>query len=137
MPSILVLEPDLGIQRLLGVLLSRDGFTTRFVRDGRAGVRAVTEQNFAALIVDISIWPSTLERGSRRGLGFLHWLQKNRPGALRRVIALSALADREIAAVLPPVRCFLHKPFSIDELRGAVEECVGEDARYLTGSRTQ
>lgn len=124
MPSILVLEPDVAIQRLLEVLLHRDGYTGRFVRDGRAAVRAMAEDEYVALVVDISIWPSTLERGSRRGIGFLHWLQKNNPGGLQRVIALSALADRDIAGQLPPVRCFLHKPFGIDELRAAVKKCA-------------
>lgn len=123
-PAVLVLEPDLALQRLLEVLLHRDGYTTRFVRDGRAAVRAMAENDYAALLVDITIWPSTLERGSRRGIGFLHWLQKNDPGALQRVIALSALADRDIAGQLPPVRCFLHKPFGIDELRAAVAKCA-------------
>lgn len=87
-------------------------------------MRAVAEDDYAALLVDISPWPSTLERGSRRGIGFLHWLQRNNPGALQHVVALSALADREIAADLPPVRCFLHKPFGIDDLRAAVKKCA-------------
>ncbi len=124
MPSVLVFESDPGIQRLLEVLLGRDGYTTQTVRDGKAAIRAMTERSFDVLLVDITIWPSMLERGARRGLGFLHWLQKNNPAALQRTVALSALADREVVPKLPPVRCFLHKPFGIDELREAVAACA-------------
>jgi CheY-like chemotaxis protein len=138
MASVLVFEPDLAIQRLLEVLLRRDGYATRFARDGRSAIRAMAEGDYLALLVDISIWPSALERGSRRGIGFLHWLQKNHPGALQRVIALSALPDRELHGQLPPVRCFLHKPFGIDELREAVAKCAGAEPAYsVTGSRIQ
>lgn len=133
MPSVLVFESDPGIQRLLEVLLGRDGYETRVVRDGRAAIRAMSEQSFDVLLVDITIWPSALERGAHRGMGFLHWLQKNDPGALHHTMALSALADREIVAELPPVRCFLHKPFGIDELSAAVAECADGDAKREEG----
>ena len=133
--SVLILESDSGIRRLLEVLLTREGYKTKSVQRGASAVKAIAEQEFEAFLVDISIWPSALEKGARRGLGFLHWLQKNQPDALRRVVALSALADRELAGQLPPVGAFLHKPFSIDELRDAVALCSGRQS--LTGSRTQ
>jgi len=125
MPSVLILESDPGIRHLLEVLLARDGYATRCAEDGRAAIRAMAEDSFVALLVDISIWPSRLEPGQRRGLGFLHWLQRYDPGALQRVVAMSALADRDLRGKLPPVRALLHKPFSIDDLRDAVAMCSG------------
>ena len=134
MPSILIFETDPGIQRLLEVLLHRDGYATHVVPDGRSAIAAMAEEDFDAVIVDITIEPSMLERGARRGIGFLHWLQKHDPGVLQRVIALSALMDRDLRGKLPHVRTLLRKPFGIDELREAVAKCSDYS---LTGSRTQ
>lgn len=78
------------------------------------------EREFAAFIVDVSLEPSTLEDGARRGMGFLHHLQQKRPEVLPRVIVLSGLAPVDVRIDLARVRRFLRKPFDIDELRRAI-----------------
>ena len=54
-PPVLVLESDDAIQRLLEIVLRRDGYVPVFVRDGRAAVRQSTERQFDLFIVDVTI----------------------------------------------------------------------------------
>jgi len=121
--NVLVLEPDESIQKLFAVILKRDGYRLTRVRDGKEAVRELGRRSFAAIIVDISLGPSSLERGSRRGLGFLHHLQRNAPDLLAHVIVVSALASRDVPRGLPSVCSFLRKPFELEELREAIVKC--------------
>jgi DNA-binding response OmpR family regulator len=124
--SILVLEADDSLQGLLDAVLRHDGYDPIFVRDGKAAKRLRLE-NFAVMIVDVSLAPSTLEVGSRLGMGFLHHLQRHDPARLRRVIVLTGLASRDLPRDLPAVAYFLTKPFDIDEVRHAIRACAAED----------
>ena len=121
--NVLVLEPDESIQNLFAAILKRDGYRLTRVRDGKEAVRELERRSFTAIIIDISLGPSSLERGSRRGLGFLHHLQRHAPDLLARVIVVSALAPRDVPRGLPSFCSFLRKPFELEELRKAIATC--------------
>jgi DNA-binding NtrC family response regulator len=121
---ILILEPDDAIQALLDTALRRDYVERVLVPDGVAAIRACRLCDFAAFIIDVSLAPSSLEVGRRRGEGFLHYLRDHRPELLRRVVLLSGLATSDIPKDLPPVCRFLRKPFDLQELRDAVDDCL-------------
>lgn len=125
---ILILEPDQALQALLDSVLRRDDVERVFVPDGVAAVQASRLHDFAAFIIDVSLAPSALEAGARRGAGFLHHLQHHSPALLRRVIVISALAPAHVPKDLPPVGWFLRKPFDIEDLRGAVNHCLAAGA---------
>jgi DNA-binding NtrC family response regulator len=125
---ILILEPDEALQALLDAALRHEYVERVLVPDGVAAVRASRRRDFAAFIIDVSLAPSSLEVGARRGEGFLHYLRDHRPALLQRVIVLSGLAAIHIPKDLPPVRRFLPKPFDIGELRSAVDDCLAADA---------
>jgi len=76
------------------------------------------------LIIDVSIRSSALEDGVRRGLGFLHYLERERPAVLERVVVTSALSRRELLRSLPRVHHVLTKPFDINELEAAAVDCA-------------
>ncbi|MGZ7033373.1 MAG: response regulator [Thermoanaerobaculia bacterium] len=123
-PAVLLLEPDEKVQQLIRMILRRDGLSVVTAKSGDGAVREFFRRNFSAFIVDISIWTSILERGARRGVGFLHFLQRTDPSVLERVVVTSALNDRDLPLEMPAVHRLIHKPFDIDELRKAVAECV-------------
>ena len=121
--SVLVLETDDSIQRLLEIVLRREGYEPLFVRDGRSAVRHATEREFALFIVDVTIAPSLLEAGSRRGVGFIHFLQRQRPDLLQRTIVLTGLSQRDLPRDLPRVCGVLRKPFDLDDFCAALARC--------------
>ncbi len=125
---ILILEQDEGLQHLLEAILRRDGFDPVFASDGRTAKQAVRTRTFVAFIVDVSLGPSALEDGARRGIGFLHYLQRQRPALLPRVVVVSGLAPKDVRIDLAQVGRFLRKPFDIDELRDAITGCARADA---------
>ena len=123
-PTVLVLEPDDQIRQLLVSLLRRDGYLITATSRGDEAAIAFAIREFDVFIVDVSLRGSILERGARRGVGFLHLLEQSRPDVLPSVIVTSAIAVAQIERSLPAVCAVLQKPFDIDELRTAVNACV-------------
>jgi CheY-like chemotaxis protein len=121
---VLVLETDGPLQGLLEAVMRRNGYKATFVQDGNAALRLLGRQEFAAFLVDVSIAPSTLEDGARRGIGFIHHLQRTNPALLSQVVILTGLPDRELPSDLPSICRILRKPFDIDALREALSESV-------------
>lgn len=120
----LLLEPDDQIRELVTRILENAGFAVTAVVAGDHAVAEISKRDFDALIIDVSIRASALEDGVRRGLGFLHYLERERPVALERVVVTSALSRRELEHSLPRVHHILTKPFDINELESAVIECA-------------
>jgi CheY-like chemotaxis protein len=125
---VLVLETDEPLQGLLDAVLRRSGYKATFVRDGNAALRLLSRREFAAFLVDVSIAPSTLEDGARRGIGFIHHLQRTNPALLSHVVIVTGLHDRELPPDLPSICRVLRKPFDIDDLREALSESVAAPA---------
>jgi CheY-like chemotaxis protein len=123
-PSVLVLETDDAIRQLLEIVLRRDGYKPLFVRDGPSAVQLASEREFVLFIVDITLAQSMLEPGSRRGVGFIHFLQRQRPELLQRAIVLTGLARRDLPRDLPSVCRVLRKPFDLDDFRAAMSRCA-------------
>ena len=124
----LVLETDEPLQGLLKAVLRRNGYKPVFVQDGNEALRLLARREFAGFLVDVSIAPSTLEDGARRGIGFIHYLQRKNPALLSHVVIVTGLADRELPPDLPSICRILRKPFDIDALRNALSECVAPTA---------
>ena len=122
-PKILLLEPDDRIRELVSHILDAAGFTVVATTAGNEAVRAWQKHAFHAMVIDVSIRGSVLETGARRGMGFLHFLQRNAPEALKKVVLTTALSDHDMSGGLPPVHAVLRKPFDVNELRAAVLAC--------------
>ncbi len=122
--EVLLLEPDAGIRELVTTVLTRAGYAVTGTSGGDEAIRARQTCPFDALIIDVSIYGSVLENGARRGVGFLHFLQRTQPAALERVIVTSALPEGELRSTLPPVYRLIRKPFDIDELTSAISDCL-------------
>ena len=126
----LLLEPDDQIRELVTRILENAGFEVTAVVAGDHAVAALATRDYDALIIDISIRASALEDGVRRGVGFLHYLEREHPDVLERVVVTSALSERELLRSLPRVSHILTKPFDINELEAAAIDCArtGESA---------
>jgi two-component system nitrogen regulation response regulator NtrX len=53
MPTVLIIDDEPNIRRMVGALLSAEGYTVREAADGRAGARAATDAEPDAVLLDL------------------------------------------------------------------------------------
>ena len=128
-PKVLILEPDDQIRLLLTNLLRRGGYDVTPTTGGDRAVLAFAMHEFDVFIIDVSLRASMLEQGTRRGLGFLHFLERKRPDVLPRVIVTTAMSMPQVEQGLPAACKVLQKPFDIEELMNAVSSCGARSAQ--------
>jgi two-component system chemotaxis response regulator CheY len=119
-PSILLIDYDDQLRRMLRRALERDGYLVMEARDGREGSRVYRATPTDLIILDI-LMPE------QEGLQTIRELRQTFPAL--KIIAISGGGDSAIlnflrAAELMGARRSLAKPFTLEELRGAVRQIL-------------
>jgi CheY-like chemotaxis protein len=123
MPTILLIEDDEPIRTMLRGMLEHFGHTVIEARGGTEGLALFPHAHVDLVITDI-VMPE------KDGLEVLRELRSMHPSV--KIIAISG-AERNRAAVylhtakLMGAVTVLAKPFTVDELRAAVDELLPED----------
>jgi len=73
MSEVLVIDDEPNIRRMVGAILSAEGFSVRAAADGAAGVRAATEREPDAVLLDLMM-PGELD-----GMAALRQLRERFP----------------------------------------------------------
>lgn len=116
--SILVVEDDAALRTLFLALLRREGFTVECVNDGSEALDRLAHFSYRVMLLDLMM-PVT------NGFDVLDHLEANQPWLLRKTIVTTGISERELAKVRPErVFAVLRKPFDIDRLIGAVNDCA-------------
>jgi DNA-binding response OmpR family regulator len=115
--TILLVDDEDAVQKLLTFPLERDGFTVVAARDGEEALRLAAERRPDLAVLDVSM-PK---------LDGLEVTRRLRDGGGVPVILLSALVqpsdvERGLEA---GAKAYMRKPFTGDELRERVEELLG------------
>jgi two-component system KDP operon response regulator KdpE len=108
MPRVLIVEDDVPLRNAMRTTLERGGYEVRVAGDGAAGSRALTEERYEVVLLDI-------------GLPFVDgWrvLEGLEPGRLPAVIVISAQCEErdKVRALDLGADDYLAKPFGADEL---------------------
>lgn len=113
MPSVLVVEDESDVRRLIAVVLQRAGFDVVDVADRGQAEAALSLQAFDAAVVDLCL-------PDGRGDQLVALLRERSPET--RVVITSAFAHSSLAlhAAAQTGDVFLHKPFSNAGLVSAV-----------------
>ena len=118
-PRILVVDDDPAICVFIEALLSRKGYACERVGDGDTAVRALRSGTYDAVVLDLML-PGTW------GFDIIRFLNAEQPAVARRVVVITAASSATLAHFdVSSVHALIRKPFDIDELVDAVEECVG------------
>ena len=112
-PRVLVLDDDVSMQKLVSVLLRRDGFSVEVVGSGRAAIAAVEKGSYAALLLDLMM-------PHEGGMTVLKHLRDNNPEMLQRVILLTATPDSVLKTIAGDVFAVVKKPFEGEDLVATV-----------------
>src|ERR671929_239374 len=145
MSEILIVDDETNIRRMVGALLSAEGFTTREAPNGASGVAAATEHEPDAVLLDLMI-PGELD-----GMATLARLRERHPDV--PVVMMSGRAGLSDAVKATKLGAFhfLEKPLTPESviltLRSALElrrarrearalrEDLGLDGRMVGGGK--
>ena len=106
MPEVLVIDDEPNIRRMVGAILSAEGFSVRDAADGAAGVRAATEREPDAVLLDLMM-PGELD-----GMAVLSQLRERFPSL--PVVMMSGRAELSDAVRATKLGAFhfLEKPLT-------------------------
>jgi CheY-like chemotaxis protein len=115
--SVLVVDDDHSIRLMVRSVLSRSGLEVDLVASGNEAITRLRERRYAAVILDVM-----MRDGSGHDvLAALATLQPD----VQCVIVITAGSPANLEKIDDAnVRFKLRKPFNIDELVGAVRQCV-------------
>jgi len=118
--SVLVVEDDAAIRRLVKMVLEREGYRVEVASDGLEAVLKLGVMEYAAIILDLMM-------PNLDGFVLLETLAVNDPTRLRRIIVTSAASPAVIRERMRGTPFgVLPKPFDLDDLTRVVRTCAGQ-----------
>jgi CheY-like chemotaxis protein len=116
--SILVVEDDAAIRRLVKMVLERQGYRIEVAADGLEAVLKLGVLEYDAVILDLMM-------PNLDGFVLIETLAANDPGRLNRIIVTSAASPAVIRERMKGTPFdLLLKPFDIADLSRAVRACI-------------
>ncbi|HSP33861.1 MAG TPA: response regulator [Thermoanaerobaculia bacterium] len=106
---ILLLDDDVSMQKLVSMILKREGYRVDAVDSGRKAIEAAEKEDYTALLLDIMM-------PTEGGMTVLQHLRKNRPELLKRVVLLTGTSDSVLKTISKDVFAVVKKPFQPEEL---------------------
>jgi len=115
MPTILIVEDEAKMRRLLELNLGEDGFTALSAGDAETGVKLLRENTIDLVVTDLKL-PGI------NGLEFLHAIK--RQNAALPVVVMTAFGTVETAveAMKAGASDYVLKPFSLSEMRMVIRK---------------
>ncbi|HEX3820888.1 MAG TPA: sigma-54 dependent transcriptional regulator [Candidatus Sulfotelmatobacter sp.] len=115
MPSILIVEDEAKMRRLLELNLGEDGFTTHSAEDAETGLKLLRENGVDLVLTDLKL-------PGMNGLEFLHSVK--RQNAALPVVVMTAFGSVETAveAMKAGASDYVLKPFSLAEMRMVIHK---------------
>ncbi len=112
-PRVLVLDDDVSMQKLVSMLLKRQGFRVDVVGSGRKAIEAIGRNDYRAIILDLMM-------PTEGGMTVIKDLREKNPALLQRVIVMTATPDPVLRAISKEVFAVVKKPFEANELVSTV-----------------
>ena len=112
-PRLLVLDDDPSIQRLVAMILRREGYRVDVVSEASQAIRLLSEAEYGALLLDVM----TPTEG---GMTVIKHLRAQNPALLKRVILVTGSPDSVLKSVAKDIAAIVRKPFETTELKETV-----------------
>ena len=110
---VLVLDDDVSMQKLVTMLLKREGHRVDVVDSGRKAIEAIDKNDYAAILLDLMM-------PHEGGMTVLTHLRGKSPELLQHVILLTAMPDSILKGIAKDVFAVVRKPFEASELVATV-----------------
>jgi DNA-binding NtrC family response regulator len=115
MPTVLIVEDEAKMRRLLELNLGEDGFSTLSVGDAESGLKLLRENAINLVVTDLKL-------PGMNGLEFLHAIK--RQNSALPVVVMTAFGSVETAveAMKAGASDYVLKPFSLSEMRMVIHK---------------
>ena len=110
---VLVLDDDVSMQKLVSMLLKREGHRVDVVDSGRKAIEAVERNDYVAILLDLMM-------PTEGGMTVLTHLRAQKPELLQRVILLTGMPDSVLKGISKDVFAVVRKPFDAKVLVATV-----------------
>ena len=114
---VLVLDDDVSMQKLVSMLLRREGLKVELVSSGRAAIEALSTGDYAVVLLDLMM-------PHEGGMTVIKYLREQQPALLGKTILLTATPDPVLKKISAEVFAVVKKPFEANELVGTVKKLV-------------
>ena len=111
---VLLLDDDLAMQKLIKVLLQREGYSVDVVSKGRDAIEALEKTEYSVVLLDLMM-------PTEGGMTVIRQLREKNPELLRRVIVVTATPESVVKSLASDVFSVVQKPFQAEELSAAVK----------------
>ncbi len=118
-PRILIVDDEPSICRAIEMAAVRRGYSVRTAHSGEEGERAVAEETFAAVIMD-------LKMKDIRGDAVFHYAVAYQPHLQHRTVFVTGDVTLRGEQIIAALGCpLVRKPFELDELFGVLGSMTG------------
>lgn len=113
----MVLDDDTAMQRLVTLLLEREGYRVDVVSQGRQAIDSLERTQYDAIVLDLMM-------PHEGGVTVIRHLRERNPDLLRRVLLLTAAPERLLHPYAEEVAAVIRKPFEAAVLSSAVQRAA-------------
>ena len=117
--TVLVIDDDSGVRRMLSTVLEDEGYVVEAVEKGRDAVKACSKTAFDVALVDIEL-PDT------KGTELILKLKRLRPRIITIIVTGRPSMESAIRAVNERADAYLTKPIEVTELLSTIAKLVDE-----------
>lgn len=117
--SVLIVEDDPALGRLLRTLMVRERLGVEVVTRGDAALRAIESGRYRVIVLDLAL-------PGMSGFEIVRHLARERPELLRRIIVVTAVAQTQLEHFehKSAICSLIRKPFDLSEFMQTVRECI-------------
>jgi DNA-binding NtrC family response regulator len=115
MPTILIVEDEAKMRRLLELNLGEDSFTTLSASDAEAGLKLLRENTVDLVVTDLKL-------PGMNGLEFLQAIKRHNPALPVVVMTAFGTVETAVEAMKAGASDYVLKPFSLGEMRMVIRK---------------
>ncbi len=117
-----IVEDDPAVAEVLANAVSGFGYTSRLFDQAEDALQALEDQLPACVLVDLEL------KGSLGGLDLVNALKAREPKLPVIIISGTGNIDAAVQAMRAGARDFIEKPFTLERLKAALDECLAPAA---------
>src|ERR1700734_1143084 len=115
MPTILIIEDEAKMRRLLELIHGGDGFRLHSAGDAEAGLKLLRENTVDLVVTDLKL-------PGMNGLEFLHAIKRQNAALPGRVMTALGTVETAVEAMKAGASDYVLKPFSLGEMRMVIRK---------------